>query len=366
MIVCSGPGVFAGDLLRQTVHVGRGARVVLTSQAALQVHPSSPTAASVRSAAILRSQFVVDENAELHCHWDPVIPFAGARLDQQFDVRIRSGSALYWSDAIMAGRVSRDEAWRFDALAHELALRTDGSLSYLERYELRPTERDVSRAWIAGAARYLATILVRHPNASSEIAERWHRALVPANDGVRAAVDLVAPQLIAARVASADGAPFSRFRASYRATALDRSFAPPNSQGGSRINDHAERGRERLVCSARACAFHRRCGGGAERGGDVAGGIRDAARAGRRQHDHQPERRQADRTRHRRIRRVPDQRPRRRRQSHRRLVGARRRQDAGNYDDRNTQRQRHHGNGQARRRRRRPAVRPSTGDAGDR
>ena len=232
MIVCSGPGVFPGDVLRQTITVGRGARVVLTSQAALQVHPPPrPPAASVGTAAILRSQFVVDENAELHCHWDPVIPFSGARLDQRFDVQIHGGSALYWSDAIMAGRVSRDEAWRFDALAHELALRTDGSLVYLERYELCPTERDVGRAWIAGPSRYFATTLVRHRQASSEIAERWHRALTRENDGVRAAVDLVAPQLIAARVASTDGASFSRFRASYRAAALDEIFRSPELTG---------------------------------------------------------------------------------------------------------------------------------------
>lgn len=232
VIVCSGPGVFAGDLLHQTVHVGRGARVVLTSQAALQVHPApAPPAPCAATAAILRSRFVVEDQAELHCHWDPVILFAGARLDQRFDIRIGSGSALYWSDAIMAGRVSRGEAWRFDALGHELALRAEGSLVYLERYELRPTERDVRRAWSAGAARYLATSLVRHPKASTEIAERWHRALTSAHDGVGAAVDCVAPQLIAARLASADGAPFSRFRASYRAAALDEIFRAPELAG---------------------------------------------------------------------------------------------------------------------------------------
>ena len=40
IIVCSGPGVFAGDLLTQSVVVHQGARVVLTSQSALQIHPA--------------------------------------------------------------------------------------------------------------------------------------------------------------------------------------------------------------------------------------------------------------------------------------------------------------------------------------
>src|SRR5712691_12014077 len=39
IIMCSGPGIFAGDTLRQSIQVARGARAVLTSQSALQVHP---------------------------------------------------------------------------------------------------------------------------------------------------------------------------------------------------------------------------------------------------------------------------------------------------------------------------------------
>jgi urease accessory protein UreH len=40
IIGCTGAGIFAGDTLRQSVRVGCGARVVLTSQSALQVHPA--------------------------------------------------------------------------------------------------------------------------------------------------------------------------------------------------------------------------------------------------------------------------------------------------------------------------------------
>src|SRR6266851_1348162 len=100
IIVCSGPGVFGGDTLRQTVHVARGARVVLTSQSALQVHPS---VFSFCNPAVLQSCYSVEADGELHCQWDPVIPFAGARIEQQFDLRIAESSGLYWGDAVMAG-----------------------------------------------------------------------------------------------------------------------------------------------------------------------------------------------------------------------------------------------------------------------
>ena len=41
IVTCAAPGVFGGDSLHVEVRVGRGARVVLTSQAALQVHPAA-------------------------------------------------------------------------------------------------------------------------------------------------------------------------------------------------------------------------------------------------------------------------------------------------------------------------------------
>ena len=50
ILVWSGPGVFAGDRLEQRVRVERGARVLLVSQAALQLHPAAaPSLCGVQS-----------------------------------------------------------------------------------------------------------------------------------------------------------------------------------------------------------------------------------------------------------------------------------------------------------------------------
>ena len=218
IIVCAGPGVFAGDTLRQSVHVGRGARVVLTSQAALQVHPSAAC-----SAARIHHDYLVEDDAELHCQWDPVIPFAAARLDQRFDLRIAGSSRLFWGDALMAGRVSRGEAWQFQSLAHELRLRVGPALAYLERYTLAPGDGAIQRPWMCGGAPYLATALVHHQRATADVADALHRE-VTALAGVRTAVDLVAPQLLLARFLAGNGASFDRARASYRTFALRSIF----------------------------------------------------------------------------------------------------------------------------------------------
>src|SRR6266508_7028707 len=56
ILVCSGPGIFAGDALQLSIRVGSGARVVLTSQSALQVHPSATV-----SPAAIRHHYVVED-----------------------------------------------------------------------------------------------------------------------------------------------------------------------------------------------------------------------------------------------------------------------------------------------------------------
>ena len=217
IVVCSGPGIFAGDSLRQSVRIGSGARVVLTSQSALQVHPSADS--SCAAPAVLHHTYAVAQDAELHCHWDPVIPFAASRLDQRFDIQIAESSRLYWSDAVMAGRVCRGEAWRFASLAHELRLRVGAPLAYLERYTVAPADRALQRPWLAGEACYLATSLVRHPDVTIDRVEALHRHVAELS-GVDSGVDLVAAKLAVARFMARDGASFGRVRTSYRAMAL--------------------------------------------------------------------------------------------------------------------------------------------------
>jgi urease accessory protein len=108
IVGCTGPGIFAGDALRQSIRVERGARVVITSPSALQAHPTAAAAP-----ASIDHHYVVDDGGELQCQWDPLIPFAGACIVQRFRIELGGSSRLSWGDAIMAGRVRRGEVWKF-------------------------------------------------------------------------------------------------------------------------------------------------------------------------------------------------------------------------------------------------------------
>jgi urease accessory protein UreH len=237
ILVCTGAGIFAGDKLRQSVRVAGGARVVLVSQSALQVHPGAAA-----SPALVHHEYIVEDDAELQCQWDPMIPFAGARIEQRFDLRIAESSRLYWSDAVMAGRVSRGEAWRFQSVAHELRVRIGASLAYLERYTLAPASRTVEQPWIAGRARYLGTAIVHHDAATSEAAGAL-QSLAPLKRcptyeseseqcpayergrlAVDLAVDLIQSKTIVGRILAADGAPFAAARRAFHTLALSSIF----------------------------------------------------------------------------------------------------------------------------------------------
>jgi urease accessory protein len=221
IIVCSGPGVFAGDALHQSVRVGAGARAVLVSQSALQVHPGDAPP------AVVRHEYRIDRDAELHCHWDPVIPFPGASLAQYFDIDADPSARMYWSDALMAGRLSRGEAWRFESLAHELRLRAGGSLKYLERFRLVPRDRQLTPPWLAGAAGYFTTTIVKHPRVAVDVAEALQRRFESGGAGI----DVLEPGLMMVRAMESSGAAFAAARTAIREAALESIFQRPDLVG---------------------------------------------------------------------------------------------------------------------------------------
>ncbi|HVH27994.1 MAG TPA: urease accessory protein UreD [Vicinamibacterales bacterium] len=225
ILVCTGPGVFAGDSLHQRISVASGARAVVVSQSALQIHPSRDS-----SPAIVRHEYQVEEDGELHCHWDPVVPFKRARLAQSFDLRLAAGSRVYWSDGLMSGRVGRGECWQFDFIDHELRLVAGGALQYLERCRIVPGEGRQRCRWIAGDGDYMGTAIVYHEASSVDTAEQLHRDLARV-ERLTAAVDLADTRLIVGRFLTADGVAFARGRTLFRQRVLDAVFDSPELVG---------------------------------------------------------------------------------------------------------------------------------------
>lgn len=210
ILTSSAPGTFGGDCFEQQITVERGARVRLTSQSALQVHPSPG-----QEAAQLLASYDIGEDAELTCEWDPMIPFAEARLDQRISFNLAGTGRLLWSDALMAGRAAAHlptgtadgERWAFSELAHELIVRRTGSLEYLERYRLRPEEQPLDSVWRGAMATHFGTIFMSGwPVEQSAIATLYEQ--LARDEAVHAVADHLGERLAIVRLMSAAGARF--------------------------------------------------------------------------------------------------------------------------------------------------------------
>jgi urease accessory protein len=220
IVASSAPGVFGGDALEQSVIVEAGARVLLTSQSATQLHPDR-----AGRPAGLRGRYIVGDGGSLRCDWDPLIPFAGAALTHQIAIELAGEARLMWMDATMTGRAGRGERWRMASLEHELRLVHDGRLEYLERYAIRPEgsaragSHTLTLPWIAGNADYFGTAIVGGADHPRELAERLHLELAAAGE-VEAAADALSDWLVVVRMLSASGTAFHRARALLRGVRL--------------------------------------------------------------------------------------------------------------------------------------------------
>src|SRR5260221_13128251 len=92
-------GLFGGDRVDTTIRVERGARVLITQQAATKVHPSRDRD------AVQTTCVCVAAGAELHLHLDPLILFAGSRLDHRVTIELEPGPRFSYWESFMAARV---------------------------------------------------------------------------------------------------------------------------------------------------------------------------------------------------------------------------------------------------------------------
>jgi urease accessory protein len=206
IVASSAPGVFGADSFEQSVIVESGARVLLTSQSATQLHPHPGGLP-----ASLRGRYVVRDGGSLRCDWEPLIPFAGAAVEHQVTIDLEGCARLMWMDGTMAGRVGRGERWRLSTLAHELRLVHDGTLEYLERYAIRPAADALLSPWIAGNADYFGTAIAKGVETARQVAEQLHGSLAGIRE-VDAAADALSDSLVVVRMLSASGAAFHRAR----------------------------------------------------------------------------------------------------------------------------------------------------------
>jgi urease accessory protein len=152
-----GGGLVDGDAVALEVRVGAGASAMLATQASTKVY---------RSPRGCRQRIRADVGAGglLVVLPDPVVCFAGARLDQEIDIDLGDDASLIVLDAFTCGRAARGERWAFDGYRSAITVRRGAQLLLRDVIELDPAAGALPARMGRFAA--LATIVAIGPRAT--------------------------------------------------------------------------------------------------------------------------------------------------------------------------------------------------------
>lgn len=149
-------GVLGGDLLELSVEVGDDARAQLTSTGATRLYRSRPDA----PAACQRQCFRLGRGALLEYLPDELIPFAGARYEQETLIELSDGAGLFWWEVVAPGRSASGELFMYDSLRFKLDLTALGQPLARERVALAPRRLPLQSPARLGPYLYFATFYV--------------------------------------------------------------------------------------------------------------------------------------------------------------------------------------------------------------
>ncbi len=148
-------GVLGGDQLELAIHVGPQAQAQVTTTGATRLYRHRP-GPDASQETILR----VAQDGLLEYLPDPLIPFAGARYQQQVSIELAEGAGLFYWELLTPGREASGEIFAYDRVELGLELCAGGELVALERMELVPALRPLTSPLRWGAFRYMATLYI--------------------------------------------------------------------------------------------------------------------------------------------------------------------------------------------------------------
>ena len=162
-----GGGLVDGDNIRLDIEVGPGAAAYVSTQSSTKVYRSSRgTKATTTGSVGTRGLLVVTP--------DPIVPFAGARYCQVQRYEVAADGGLVVADALVCGRRSSGERWRFAEYESALEVRIDGRLRVYDSIGLRAADGDLADR--LGRFNVLAVALVAGGSLRVDIADIITRA----------------------------------------------------------------------------------------------------------------------------------------------------------------------------------------------
>ncbi|MGE3911190.1 MAG: urease accessory protein UreD [Chloroflexota bacterium] len=157
-------GFVQGDVASMAVTVRDGAQVHLTSQSATRAYRCE--------AAPIGQRLTLEARGESLLEWwpDPLIPYAGASVDQTLSVTVDERATVLLADCWLAGRIARGEVHQYARLAlTTFAERPDGTLLFRDALRLEPSHQLPGVLGILGDARAVGSFFLLGPNVAAQL-----------------------------------------------------------------------------------------------------------------------------------------------------------------------------------------------------
>jgi urease accessory protein len=152
-------GFVQGDVATMSVVTENGARAHLTSQSATRAYRCET--------APIRQRISLEARGDSLLEWwpDPLIPYAGATVYQDIQVKVAESATVLIADCWLAGRVARGEIHQYGRLAFTTtATLPDGTSLFRDSLRLEPDVQPPAVLGLLGAARAIGSFYLLGPD----------------------------------------------------------------------------------------------------------------------------------------------------------------------------------------------------------
>jgi len=195
VLVNTAGGVTGGDRFAATAHAGEGTHLTLTTQAAERVYRARPG-----ETGQIENRLSLDDGAGLHWLPQETILFNGCALRRRMRVEMAPAARLLLVEPLIFGRMAMAETLTDANLCDRIEIWRDGVPVYIDALTFGgDVQAHLSRAFIAGGARAMASLVLAAPEAEAMLPRV--RRMLPETAGA----SLLRPDLLCLRLLATDG-----------------------------------------------------------------------------------------------------------------------------------------------------------------
>jgi len=154
-------GLFGGDVVKTSIVVEPGARVLLSSPSAARFHPSGGREVRIEQRFEIRAGGFLDIFPEI------TIPQRDSRAVQATRIEVEPGGEVLYLETLAPGRVASGETFEFSRFAWRTDVLLARRLVHRERSSLSPTDGSLAGLRALFPASYYAGLVVMSPCSES-------------------------------------------------------------------------------------------------------------------------------------------------------------------------------------------------------